>query len=232
MFFTSKKIFLFLLISSNIILFSSAKKVSSIELEDADEIVATKSIPKKEVVSNNKSKAAALDYEGKQIIFGLNKDYVFNNSSKAKDEKGKMNEYFEAIQAELFQKHQEIQKQQSAFEQKRKTVKPEALAKEEEELGKKAYEFQRWQLEQQQEIKEKEESLMKDFLNAINEAIKEFCNTKGNEKVIVLAADTYIHSKYDASEAITSIMNRNYESQKKAEKSKDAKKETKKETEK
>ncbi len=198
---------------------STGKKVDEIELDQESETV-------KKPITKNSSKqkqTEGLNYDGGQTIFSINKDYIFQNSLKAKADKEKMNEFFESIQGELIQKHQELQKQQAAFEQKRKTAKPEAMQKEEEELAKKGYEFQRWQLEQQQEIKEKEESLMKDFIGSINEAVKEFCNAKGNEKVIIVSADFYIASKYDASTEITAIMNKTFETEKKAEKAKNTK---------
>lgn len=198
---------------------STGKKVDEIELDQESETV------KKPITKNNskQKQTESLNYDGGQTIFSINKDYIFQNSLKAKADKEKMNEFFESIQGELIQKHQELQKQQVAFEQKRKTAKPEAMQKEEEELAKKGYEFQRWQLEQQQEIKEKEESLMKDFIGSINEAVKEFCNAKGNEKVIIVSADFYIPSKYDASTEITAIMNKTFEAEKKAEKAKNTK---------
>lgn len=198
---------------------STGKKVDEIELDQESETV-------KKPITKNSSKqkqTEGLNYDGGQTIFSINKDYIFQNSLKAKADKEKMNEFFESIQGELIQKHQELQKQQAAFEQKRKTAKPEAMQKEEEELAKKGYEFQRWQLEQQQEIKEKEESLMKDFIGSINEAVKEFCNAKGNEKVIIVSADFYIASKYDASTEITAIMNKKFEAEKKTEKAKNTK---------
>lgn len=221
----SKKTFLFFLFATNTLFMSAGKKVDGIELDQESETV------KKPITKNSfkQKQTESLDYDGGQIIFSINKDYIFQNSLKAKADKEKMNEFFESIQGELIQKHQELQKQQAAFEQKRKTAKPESMQKEEEELGKKGYEFQRWQLEQQQEIKEKEESLMKDFISSINEAVKEFCNAKGNEKVIVVSADFYIANKYDASTEITAIMNKTFEAEKKAEKAKSTKeKDTKK----
>ena len=215
----SKKTFLFFLFAANTLFMSTGKKVDEIELDQESETV-------KKPITKNSSKqkqTESLNYDGGQTIFSINKDYIFQNSLKAKADKEKMNEFFESIQGELIQKHQELQKQQAAFEQKRKTAKPEAMQKEEEELAKKGYEFQRWQLEQQQEIKEKEESLMKDFIGSINEAVKEFCSAKGNEKVIIVSADFYIASKYDASSEITTIMNKTFEAEKKAEKAKNTK---------
>ena len=222
--FTLKKIFFCLVMTSQALFTSTAKKVVSVELDQND-------IQEPKITTKNTEKpkrAPILDYEGKQIIFCISKDFIFQNSKQAKEDKEKMSDYFESLQAELFQRHQELQKQQAAFEQKRKTAKPEAMQKEEEELAKKGYEFQRWQMEQQQEIKEREENLMKEFMLSINQAVKEFCEAKGNEKVVIVTADTYIPTKYDASEEITNIMNKRYESEKKAEKAKSKEKETKK----
>jgi Skp family chaperone for outer membrane proteins len=217
----SKKTFLFFLFTAHSIFSSGTKKVDEIALDQETE-VTKKTTPK----TNAKTKSTEnLDYNGGQVIFTINKDFIFQNSIKAKSDKQQMNDLFELIRSELIQKLEELQKQEMAFEQKRKTAKPEAMQKDEEELRKKGYELQRWQAEQQQEIKEKEESLMKDFMTSINDAVKEFCSAKGNEKVMIVSTDFYAPGKYDASNEITAIMNKAFEAEQKAEK---AKKENKK----
>lgn len=219
MFFTNKRLFLFLLSFAQIA-FGNAKdkKVSQLALEEDQEMTAMTTKKSSESVTNQKAKAAPLDYEQGQIIFGYNREYLFKNSKKASDERDEINDYLKSVEMEMMTKYKELETQRMSIEQKKKTAKPESLQKEEEDFGRKSYDLQRWQLEKQQELREMEESAMKNFNNSISEVTKEFCNTKGNERVVLVGCDSYVHSRFDASEVLASMMNKNYLAEKTKEK--------------
>ena len=84
----SKKTFLFFLFTANTLFMSTGKKVDGIELDQESETV-------KKPITKNSSKqkqTESLDYDGGQTIFSINKDYIFQNSLKAKADKEKMND--------------------------------------------------------------------------------------------------------------------------------------------
>lgn len=220
MFFSKKKIFLLLFVLSNSFISLSAEKINELELDDEEDIIRIEKDKKRSrEVNNKKSQVDTLEYSTeKQIIFVVNRESLFKGSEEAKDKQIELNDSLKKIENELMEKYNKLEKKRESIEKKKKTAKPEAMQKEEEEFANDNYALQAWQMEQQMSLKAKEEAIMKEFLDSVSDAIKDFCHQKGNENVIVISVENYVPSKYDASVTIAETMNRKYAAAKKQKK--------------
>ena len=201
--------------------------VSYCSILDAGNSLNKIEAPAMSSVTSKKAEGIKLDYEGKnQIIFSVNREEIFEKSKKAADIRKKMQEFEQQIIAELKPMAEKFEEMRQEYEKKSKTLKRDALVLEEEKISALAQEVQMKQMQSQEDYKKEEMKLTREFLNALNDACKEFLLRDENAHVVLFPVDNgmYIHRKYDATGKILEIMDKTFENTKKAVKSESKKK--------